>query len=215
MYAPMQRPQRAGLATAAMVCGIAGIFLFWLFGILPILAIIFGFISASTVKKSNGTRTGLGMARAGWILGVLGVAGFGLFVWAVATDRIGNKNTAAPVLEVEVGDCVEKLPGLGVVSEVQLIECDQPHAAEVFHVGELDLLGSRDFPGETTVSREVEAACLAEFQPFVGVAYSDSVLEVQYVQSNEIGWKITHGGYTCFLFEPGKNVTGTLRNTRR
>ncbi|MEQ1699829.1 MAG: DUF4190 domain-containing protein [Ilumatobacteraceae bacterium] len=214
-YAPQPRPQRAGLALAAMICGIVGVFTFWLFGIVPILATVFGFISASAIKKSNGMRTGLGMARTGWILGVLGILGFGVFIWAAVTDRIGDKNDAVPVFDLEVGDCLAEAPGLGTVSDVRVIDCVTPHAAEVYFTGQLDPDRSRPFPGPTNVSSEARESCLAAFQPFVGRSFDESVLDVQFVQSSEIGWKLTRGGYVCFVFDPAGDVVGTMRGDDR
>lgn len=214
-YAPQQRPRRVGLAVAAMVCGIAGVFFFWVFAILPLLATVFGFVSASSVKKSNGTRSGLGMARAGWVLGVLGIVAFGVFAWAAITDRLGVEDDTVAVDQLELGDCVKSLPAGGTVFEMTLVDCALPHAGEVYAAGDLNPGRDRSFPGDSVVSGEVEAACLAAFEPFVGMEYNVSVLEVQYLQSNEIGWKISRGSYTCFVFEPGKRLGGTLRNADR
>jgi hypothetical protein len=69
-----------GLAVAALVCGILGIFTF---GILSILAIIFGAISLKKIKRSGGFYTGRGMAIAGLVLGIILVAIF-LFVLFIA-----------------------------------------------------------------------------------------------------------------------------------
>lgn len=215
MYTPPPRPQRSGLAVAAMICGIVGVFTFWLFGIVPIVATVFGFVSAAGIKRSSGARTGLGMARAGWVLGILGIVGGGLFVWGVVTDRIGDSKDTASVIDLEIGDCLVDLSGQGTVFEVELVDCDLPHAGEVFHVGELDPNRARAFPGDSVVSDEVGAACLAQFEPFVGKNYNLSVLEVQFLQSNAIGWKATRGRYTCIIFEPGIDVSSTLRNALR
>ena len=63
-------PQRRtnGLAIASMICGIVGCF----YGIPAILAIVFGFIARSQIRKNP--QEGSGMALAGIILG---------FVWIV------------------------------------------------------------------------------------------------------------------------------------
>lgn len=62
-------PQTSGKAVASLILGIAnGLFLF-LFFPLAILAIVFGHISRSEIKKSGGRLTGAGMALAGLILG--------------------------------------------------------------------------------------------------------------------------------------------------
>jgi hypothetical protein len=65
------QPKNDGLAIAALVCSLTGIFTC---GITGILAVIFGFISRSRIKKSNGSLIGGGMALAGIIIGFVFVA---------------------------------------------------------------------------------------------------------------------------------------------
>jgi hypothetical protein len=64
-----------GLAIASLVLGIL-----WLFMIGSILAIVFGHISLSQIKKSNGTQGGRGMAIAGLVLGYLSIVGWILII---------------------------------------------------------------------------------------------------------------------------------------
>jgi len=61
----------SGMAIAALVMGVAG---FIFFGILSILAIIFGGIGISQTNKDPSLK-GRGLAVAGLVLGILGVAG--------------------------------------------------------------------------------------------------------------------------------------------
>lgn len=70
-------PHTDGQAIAAMVCGIAGIplacgcwFISW---IVAIVAIVLGFTSQRRIQQSGGTLGGLGMAKAGWIMGIVGL----------------------------------------------------------------------------------------------------------------------------------------------
>jgi Domain of unknown function (DUF4190) len=70
-----------GLAVASLVCSCVGpIILF-----LPcILGVIFGFVSRSQIRRSNGTQTGGGMALAGIIVGFSAIGLFILIVVLVA-----------------------------------------------------------------------------------------------------------------------------------
>ncbi|MDP2291167.1 MAG: DUF4190 domain-containing protein [Actinomycetota bacterium] len=215
-FVPYTPPARTyGLAIAALVCGIAGVFLFVLFAVLPMLALVFGLVSAAAIKRSGGRLRGLGMARAGWILGTLGIVGFGVFAWAVATERIETDIDPATT-SIDVGDCVESLPpeGIVVVDDLDTVDCAVPHEAQVIAMGNLNP-GSEPFPGDNEVAVLVEERCLEAFAEFVGMEYSQSVLEVFYVQPNELGWKIVDGEYTCMVYEPGKSVTGTLAGANR
>ncbi len=214
-FVPYTPPARThGLAVAALVCGIAGVFLFVLFAVLPMLAFVFGLVSAGAIKRSSGGLRGLGMARAGWILGALGIVGFGVFAWAVATERIDTD--IEPATTIAVGDCIATLPPEGTVidDDLDTVDCAVPHEAEVIAMGNLNP-GSEPFPGDTEVAMLVEERCLDAFATFVGMEYSQSVLEVYYVQPSELGWKIVDGEYTCMVYEPGKAITGTLAGANR
>jgi hypothetical protein len=68
----MQQPaaqETSGLAIASMICG----FLFFIFPA-AVLAVVFGHISNSQIRKSAGRIKGAGMALAGMILGYVGIA---------------------------------------------------------------------------------------------------------------------------------------------
>lgn len=59
-----------GMAVASLVLGIVGL-LISLFGVLPILAIVFGAVGRRQIDQGGGR--GRGMATAGLILGVIGL----------------------------------------------------------------------------------------------------------------------------------------------
>ncbi len=67
-YAP--GPKTNGLAIASLVSS----FFFWLYGVGAILAIVFGFIARSQIKRSQGAQQGSGLALAGIIIGFVGIA---------------------------------------------------------------------------------------------------------------------------------------------
>ena len=79
-----------GMAVASLVLSCVGIIPF-LFGIPCVLGIIFGFVSRSQIRNSNGTQGGSGLALAGIIVGfsLIAIAVIGIIV-AVA---IGNSCT--------------------------------------------------------------------------------------------------------------------------
>jgi len=76
-------PRKNGLAIASLVCSCAGIVPF-LFGVPCILGIIFGFVSRSRSKRSNGTLGGEGLALAGIIVGFSLIGIFIIFVVLLA-----------------------------------------------------------------------------------------------------------------------------------
>ncbi len=88
----MERQRTSGLAIASMVCGILSLVFFWvpLFGfLLGIIAIIFGAVAIRQIGREPNLG-GRGMAIAGLVCGIVGVAGWvifiawiGIFFWAV------------------------------------------------------------------------------------------------------------------------------------
>jgi hypothetical protein len=58
-----------GLAITGLVLGCVSIFMFWLYAIVPVLAIIFSGVSMSQAKKAGAKPNG--MAIAGLVLGVI------------------------------------------------------------------------------------------------------------------------------------------------
>lgn len=89
-----QTPPTNGLAVASLVCSCVGIVPF-LFGVPCILGIIFGFVSRSKIRRSNGTMAGEGLALAGIIVG-FGL--IGLFIIALilltALGHLGSCGTS-------------------------------------------------------------------------------------------------------------------------
>jgi hypothetical protein len=84
---PYQAARRTnGLAIASLVCGIAG----FLFFIPAVLAIVFGFVSRSQIRNSNGTQSGDGLAMAGIIVGLAWIALFVVLVIVGATTNNSN-----------------------------------------------------------------------------------------------------------------------------
>lgn len=87
----MERQRTSGLAIASMVCGILSLVFFWvpLFGfLLGIIAIIFGAVAIRQIGREPNLG-GRGMAVAGLVCGIVGVAGWvifiawiGIFFWA-------------------------------------------------------------------------------------------------------------------------------------
>ncbi|HEY3673407.1 MAG TPA: DUF4190 domain-containing protein [Acidimicrobiia bacterium] len=82
-------PRNNGLAIASMVLGLV-----WVYWIGSILAVIFGHVALSQIKKSGGARRGRGMAIAGVVLGYVGIALLIVFIVVVATVGVDHDPSA-------------------------------------------------------------------------------------------------------------------------
>jgi hypothetical protein len=86
-YAPVSKTN--GLAIASFVCS----FFFWLYGVGAILAIVFGFIARSQIKRTGDTQQGKGLALAGIIIGIAGIVlGVLLIILLVAVGHTCNNS---------------------------------------------------------------------------------------------------------------------------
>jgi hypothetical protein len=186
------------MATAALVCGIVGLVLFFMF-VVSVVALVLGLIAASHAKRSPGVGSGLGRARAGWIMGAIGVAGFvALMVGAALTGGFESDDIA--VQRLDVGDCVDLADVSGpfeVVEELPRRDCDEPHDAEVYLVDTVTNEGDA-YPGEATLTSTIERMCTGQaFEDYVGVSYGLSSLELFYLYPTEESWGFGDRSYTC------------------
>ena len=186
-----------------MVLGIVGVFTFFVL-IVPLLALILGLVAASERKSvARAGGSGLAMARAGWILGSFGVAGFAVLMTLVATDVI-NLNDDTVIDDLEVGDCVESdlddADETVEVRELPVIDCDEPHDAEVVDVVELNRGRRREYPSPLDLGQEATVACLEGFEDYHG-APSSGDLVVSFIVANEDAWDALRGLVVCLAFD--------------
>ena len=115
-YAP---PATNGIATAGFVCGLIGLIIclipFGIFfgGLLAILGIIFGFLGRSRSREAN--IPGSGMATAGIVLSIVGLAIGVLWLFAIGAfvKDVNDK------LRIEPGDFAVDQQGCAIVSRGQ------------------------------------------------------------------------------------------------
>jgi hypothetical protein len=204
-------PARPGLALAALVLGIIGLFLCFLF-VPSLLALIFGVIAAGRIKRSDGVLTGSGMARAGWILGVIGLV-LGVLFWVGAASGSFDDDETA-VFDLERGDCVDlDFDPLSAetfeVRTVPVVDCDESHEAQVVLVGELNPDGGRAYPALSELLVEVRNRCLqADVAPEPGVDLAD--FEAVPVAPQEDSWDHDDGPFVCFAVSRDGPTTGSL-----
>lgn len=91
-----------------------------------------------------------------------------------AAEVITADDYGVPVGELMVGDCFVDLgPGAGV----ELVPCDEPHQGEVFATFEIPGGSGDSFPGDEAAWDTASAACLAEFEGYVGEPFATSPLD--------------------------------------
>ncbi len=172
-----------------MILGIIGLVLCFIL-IPALLALIFGIISARQIKRSGGALTGSGFARAGWIMGAIGLLAGGGLIAASAAGVLDDGETG--VFDVEAGECVSfdfeldsDIPD--EITTVEVVDCDEPHDAVVIQQGELNPDEDREYPSNRALLEEAAAGC--------GVEDLSNIITVF---PNEESWDEQGGPYVCF-----------------
>ena len=214
--APELRPQRSGMAIAALVLGIIGVVACFVF-VFSLLAVVFGLIAARTIKRSNGSVTGIKMARAGWILGLIGLLVGGAFI-AAGLSGAFDEEGVTDLDEVAVGDCinVDAIDG-EAIRGLPTVDCAELHEGEVYFVGQLNSDRDRDYPGDDVASDEAVGRCAGDlFTEFVGTEYADSEFDIYYIYPQRAQWSKTRGTFLCIVYSlDGATLTGTVRGSNR
>lgn len=180
------------------MCGIVGLVLFVLF-VPSVVALVLGLVAVSRAKHAGGPHTGLGRARAGWIMGAVGVAGFvALMVGAALTDGFASDDVS--VERLEVGDCVDLAEISGssdVVDRLPRRDCDEPHDAEVYLIDDVTV-DSDEYPGDAFLTATIEEQCAGRaFEDYTGGTFTDSSLDYFFLYPTEESWDAGDRGFIC------------------
>lgn len=97
--------------------------------------------------------------------------------------------TSIDVFDLEVGDCFD-VPSTGNISDVEGLDCDEPHDNEVFAIFEIAGGPNAPFPGSEAVSREAQAECTGTlFSDYVGVPFQQSSFSATSINPTRETWE--------------------------
>ena len=122
-----------------------------------------------------------GLALSGlWVLPIVAIIVYGV-TYGLTTDReiVGAD-------EVEVGDCIAEIPQEARVETVETVDCQQPHAGEVY--AQLTVR-DRDFPGEDAIVERYASKCEPELARYSPPAAQDMSIALVYLHPTEETWK--------------------------
>jgi hypothetical protein len=151
-------------------------------------------------------------ARAGGLLSVLWrnrwivvMAVIGVSVLAGILDQ------STPIQERSPGECFNN-PSGEEVSEVDLIDCSDPHELEVF--ASVTLVGGA-YPGDAALFERAFDSCLGFFESYVGEPYETSILYMFPFTPAEGTWNDGERNALCVVFEsvPGTEGAEILSRT--
>ncbi|NYD72308.1 septum formation family protein [Herbiconiux flava] len=156
----------------------------------------------------------LAAATAALVFSLTGCAGGGASDPTRAVGDPGASQAADPgtktdVFTVKPGDCVDDTDDENV-TELPVVDCAGPHDFEAFTSFEID---EGEFPGEDAVHSQAQDACIVAMGEFVGLDYSESKLDVQYLTPTEDSWnELDDRTVVCLVYDPAGKLTGTVEN---
>ncbi len=159
------------------------------------------------------TRAVVGIVFASLWLLLVGVVLTGNFPGQADRDASGAITQRGDVqaTALNVGDCLPaQVAENKVAYTVEVTPCSQPHSAEVF--AEF-ALAAGPYPGDAQVTRLADGGCLKRFQPFVGVRFARSALDVTYLLPVRASWS-QNREVSCMV-AARTPTTGSLKGSRR
>ncbi len=120
------------------------------------------------------------------------------------------------VNRLRLGDCFNQesdVVGSTSVEAVEAVPCEEAHDQEVFYLGALP---DNEYAGDQVTADLVTEQCIAVFETYVGLSYTDSVLDIAYIYPSEDSWGDGDRGYVCSLFDVSQEaLVGSMRGAAR
>ncbi len=126
---------------------------------------------------------------------------------AVAALALTACSGSAPT--ANVGECLNLDVDATEVSELNGFDCSKEHDVEVYYVGD-STLSSFDLEAVIT---EAQDACIASFEPFVGIDLMESNLDVYYLYPQREGWNAGDREIICAVYTPNWETGEIIRTT--
>jgi hypothetical protein len=141
---------------------------------------------------------------------VLAPGPFGRLVDAFAPSNV-------EVGRLTVGQCFDGAPMSGTEPElaiaVRVIDCAQPHEAELYAVLERP---AGAYPGDAALTEWADLGCYERFEPYVGVAAEASSLQYAFFYPSSESWLQGDRTVQCMVVGPaGEKLTGSVRGSGR
>ena len=207
---------RSGTAIASLVCGLVGLLLCFTV-VVSAVAIILGVAALRAIRRQPRAVTGRGMAITGIVTGVIGLVAGATFITLAVSGTFDDGDTA--LLDLDPGDCVDLDP-LGTdatVTTVPVVDCDEPHFGEVFHVGELNPDRDREYPTDPDLFAEIDAVCADRLAAYISADPSVDPRRFRNypIAPDERTWDGAEGRYVCIAMQANaERFVGTIAESR-
>lgn len=118
--------------------------------------------------------------------------------------------------EISVGDCVSPVGDDLFVGSVELIDCEEPHDAEVYAQFEVpgdalpDDPTTPGYPGGSELTWYAQDECQARFESYTGESYWTAPYDVKVITPSFSTWDVGDRMITCLLIAAdGGSLTGS------
>lgn len=108
--------------------------------------------------------------------------------------------------ELEVGDCLLVAQVGERADDVPVVDCGEPHEAEVYAVVEPAALAALSAYDAEAVIAVAEEECVALFEGYVGEPYRTSALDVFYTYPLEDRWDLGEREVVCAVWAPAEQT---------
>ncbi|MEM9203818.1 MAG: hypothetical protein AAGC53_19420 [Actinomycetota bacterium] len=111
------------------------------------------------------------------------------------------------VTDLSVGDCFNDPDDLTEVTDVEMVECTEPHDNEVFYIYEIDAIAT---------DLEYAEGCLPEFESYVGAAYETSEIFIGTLAPLPEGFANGDNEVICLGYlDGGEQLTESIQGSGR
>jgi hypothetical protein len=132
----------------------------------------------------------------------------------VSASSAPSVTTISP-FDLEVGDCFDA-PDDEAISEVELIDCEDPHIYETYHIESHPAGRDEPYIGDEAMEDYADDLCMAAFEGFVGVAWEESTLNYLVLQPTQETWEdVGDREVLCAVYDPEGELTGTAEGSGR
>jgi hypothetical protein len=140
------------------------------------------------------------------ILGIVLVA-CGFMFWR-GEGEIKKDRARSGVTTLTRGQCVNEVNGRNQLAKVTVVDCAQPHEAEVFAT--LTLQGRSEYPTVDEVDAEISPQCFDAFEAYAPAFIDDETIEINYIVPDSGSWVTGDRRVTCLALNPSGKRTGSL-----
>ncbi len=126
---------------------------------------------------------------------------------ALAVAACGGES----VFSLEEGSCFDDPASFAQVSEVDTVDCAEPHDNEVYLITRYQ--GGGSFPGSAEHEQAAYTSCLSGFENFVGVPYEASRFDIAALWPSRESWdEAGDREIICAVYDlTGAKITGSVR----